>query len=169
MAVSADGAARPPEALGVTGLLVAGVIWWSVQVSPLSVEVATLSGCDRPGTPREGRVADVGVPEEGAGLGVVRPHLLLVGEQAEFCLLTITGACQLAWLATVAAVSPVDAGPSIRDTAIASKPLETLLAGEVGGEAGIVQPGPVRPREPDRCDTPAERHRGGRCRPGLPK
>ena len=42
--------------------------------------------------------------------------------RAAFCLLTITGAFQLAWLDTIAGVSPVAAGPSTRDTANASNP-----------------------------------------------
>src|SRR6266545_4573496 len=35
-----------PKPWGVTGLLVAGVIWCVVQLSPPSVDVATTSGCD---------------------------------------------------------------------------------------------------------------------------
>jgi hypothetical protein len=50
--------------------------------------------------------------------------------RAAFCLLTMTGAFQLAWLDTMALASPVDAGPSIRDTAIASKPLNPCRPGK---------------------------------------
>jgi hypothetical protein len=41
---------------------------------------------------------------------------------AEFCLLAMTGACQLDWSATSSGVRPVSDEPSIRDTAIASSP-----------------------------------------------
>jgi len=41
-----------PKPLPLLTLLVAGVIWRVVQLSPPSVEVATTSGCDVPGTPR---------------------------------------------------------------------------------------------------------------------
>ena len=47
----------------------------------------------------------------------------LSSNSAAFCFDTITGRIQLFWFATIACVRPVEAGPSMRETASASKPL----------------------------------------------
>jgi hypothetical protein len=71
------------------------------------------------------------LPKKGLDSALSAHTCSLSANSAEFCLLTMTGACQLAWSATVAAVSPVDAGPSMRDTAIASKPLKPCRPGKL--------------------------------------
>jgi hypothetical protein len=42
-----------PNPFWLLTLLVAGVTCWVVHRSPPSVEVATVNGCDVPGTPRK--------------------------------------------------------------------------------------------------------------------
>jgi hypothetical protein len=64
------------------------------------------------------------LPKNGLDSALSAHTCSLSENKAEFCLLTMTGAFQLAWSDTMAWVTPVDAGPSMRDTAMASNPLK---------------------------------------------
>ena len=95
----------------------------------------------------EGRGADIDAAEERARRGVVGPHLFLVGEQGRVLL------ADDHWRLPVRLVRhrrrsqpsggrPVDSRHGDRLEAV-----EPLLAGEVRGQVGVIQPRPVRPRE----------------------
>jgi hypothetical protein len=71
------------------------------------------------------------LPKNGLDSALSAHTCSLSENSAAFCLLTMTGACQLAGFATVAAVRPVEAGPSIRDTAMASNPLKPSRPGKL--------------------------------------
>jgi hypothetical protein len=83
-----------PKPWGVMGLLVAAVIWWVVQLS--LVEAATTSGWERPGTPRKAPEHTYAWPKNGLDEALSAQTCSLSENSAEFCLLTITGAFQLA-------------------------------------------------------------------------
>jgi hypothetical protein len=108
--------------------------------------------------PPEGAVADVGVPEERAGFGVIRPHLLLVGEQRG-ALLADDDRCLPVGLGGHGRRREPGRGravdPRHRDRL---EPPESLLAGEVRGQVRVVQPRPVRPRELAVAVHGTERH-----------
>ena len=71
------------------------------------------------------------MPKNGLDSALSAHTCSLSENRAAFCLLTITGACQFAWFDTMAWVRPVEAGPSIRDTAMASNPLKPAWPGKL--------------------------------------
>ena len=128
---------RPPVWL----LFVAAVSWRVRHVSPPSVERANSTGSD-PAVAPEAHVADVGVAEVWARLGVVGPQLLLVAEQR----LVLAGHDdRIHPGVVVTGDGPGDVvGPRHRDR---TRTRETRAAREVRRDVGVVQALAVGPRE----------------------
>ena len=89
-------------------------------MSPPSVDRATTAGSGKPPRPtlRNATLQTYTLPKNGLEAALSAQMVSLSEKSAEFCLETITG-CSQAFLSPAAAAT----GSSVRDTAIASKPL----------------------------------------------
>jgi hypothetical protein len=138
VAVGSDGATLPSAGLVVVGRC------GELARGPGIAAVGGTSEQDRFGSGRaaESDVADIGVAEVGAALGVVGPDLFLVAEEGLVLpgddhrvhpgvVVTSDGARQII-------------GAGHRDGGIAGK---AGIAREVGGDVRVVQPLPIGPRE----------------------
>src|SRR5213592_1529856 len=115
---------RPKPCLRLKGVLVALVTCFCDHVSPPSVEVATISGCGA-------AKPDPWLRNEAQQMYTWPKKGLLAALSAQICSLSLnvvddcrdamTGAFQLLWSATIAGVKAE--APSMRETAIASSPL----------------------------------------------
>jgi hypothetical protein len=159
VAVGADRATGPPEAIPAAGIVGRRR---DLVVGPGVTTVGRGCHDQRLREARhapEGRVADVGVSEERARRGVVGPHLLLVGEQRRVLLAHDHRGSPIALVGHDRSRQPGRGRPVDARDRHRLEPVEPLPAREVGGQVRVVQARPVAPREAAVPEHRTERHR----------